>query len=126
MLDIGQLFAQGHGELAGRGRRIADDETAPLERGDRRDHCGRSAGEHLGDFAAHDALAQLVKRYLALLDRMAAITRQLQNACAGDAFKDAARKLGRDHRAVTMHHADVHAAELLEILAVLRIEKEHL
>src|SRR3712207_4088180 len=98
VLDVRQLLAQRHRQLA-RGRvRGSDREVGALQLRDRRDDRSRAAGEHLRDLAGLHAVAPLVESDRALLHRVAAVPGELQDAVAGDALEDAVG-LRRDERA---------------------------
>ncbi len=126
VLDVGQFLAQRQGHRAGRRGEIADREVLALQLADRGHHGGGAAGEDLGDLARGHALAPFVDAHLALDHVHAAIACQLQDAVAGDALEDAAGQRRGDQAAVAHHQEHVHAAQLFQVLALDRVQEQHL
>src|SRR6478735_159895 len=124
VLDVDQRLAHLRGDLAalGRARHLA---AGPVQAADRGDDRGGAAGEDLRDPAAGDAVAPLVDGELPLLDLMAELAGELYDRRAGDALEDRAG-LGRDDVPVVVHEVHVHAAELLDVLALLAVEEDDL
>src|SRR6478735_8241178 len=123
-LDVDELLPDPAPQVSatlGGGYRAA----VPLELTDGRDHRGGAAGEDLGDVTAGDALAPLVDGELPLLDLVTHLASELDDAGAGDALEDGAG-LGGDDVAVGVHEVHVHAAELLDVLALLAVEEDDL
>ena len=104
---------------------VADLAAVPLQLADRGDDRGGAAREDLDDVAAGHAVAPLVDGEPALLDLVAELAGELDDAGAGDALEDRA-DLGGDDVAVGVDEVHVHAAELLDVLALLGVEEDHL
>ena len=99
--------------------------AVPHQLADRRDDGGGAAREDLGDPTAGDALAPLVDRDLPLDDLVAHLAGELDDRRPGDALEDGAGLGGHDG-AVVVDEVHVHAAELLDVLALLGVEEHHL
>src|SRR5690606_5206010 len=97
---------------------------------DRRDHRRGAAGEDLRHGAAGDVRAPLIHRERALLDGVAEVLGQLEEAVSGHPGEQSARELRRDEargsRGRRVHEEEVHAAHLLDVATLLRIEPDHL
>ena len=93
---------------------------------DRRHDRGGPAGEDLGDPTGRDAVAPLVDGHRPLLHAVPELAAQLHDRAAGDPLEDRAGRLGRDDRAVVLDEVEVHAAELLDVPPLRRVEEDHL
>ena len=125
VLDVDQLLAQPHrdrargaavdGEIAARGTNLAD----------WRDDGRRAAGEGLFQLAAGCVGAPLVDRIGLLAHARAGFLGERDDRIPCDARQDGAERR-RQQRTVVEHEEHVHAAELLDIAALDRVEEHDL
>ncbi len=125
-LDVDELLADAHRDLARAA--VGDGEVAvqALDRADRRDHRRGAAGERLADAARGSAVPPLRQADRAFLDAAAGPLGQLDHRVAGDAGQDRAGQRRGDQGAVVEDEEDVHPAELVDVLALHRVQVDHL